>query len=147
MKECIKVKRLLSSYLDKETNITDTTIARLHLESCSFCKEELLRFSQVKDSILKKKRRALPEDYMLCRLQVELINEQLREKKISWLANMGNLSRRLIPVPVTVIVLSLIFLILSSMQQTSRYPLEEHILSGTQTTTETALGVILGAQN
>jgi len=148
MNECGKVKRLLSRYLDKETGDTDNTLIKAHLESCSFCKKELLGFVQVKEFILGKEHKVLPQDYLVCRLREVIAGEQcLVKQRLSWLSGIGSFSRRLIPVPVTVIVLSLAFLILNSRQQVSKYSLEEHILSGTRTTAETALGLILGVQN
>ncbi len=145
MKECRKVKRLLSRYLDKETGNADSALIRAHLDNCSFCRKELLGLSRVKELISGKERKVLPQDYLVYRLREEIAGQQHAEEKLSWIAGMGNFSRRLIPVPVAVIVLSIVFLISISKQQVSEYSLEEHILSGTQTTTETALGLILGS--
>ncbi len=148
MKECAKVKRLLSRYLDKETSNTDTALVEAHLDICPFCKKEFSALARAKKFILEKERKTLPQDYLVYRLREKIASEQRVTKQgLSWLADMGNFSRKLIPVPVTAIVLSLAFLILSSGQQTSKYSLEEHMLSGTQTTTATALELILGAQN
>jgi len=147
MKNCRKIKRLLSRYLDKETDNAETALVDAHLDKCSFCKKELLELSRVKQLILGKERKVLPQDFLVYRLREEIASRQYAEERPSWVSGMGNLSRRLIPVPATVIVLSLMFLILSSRQELSGYSLEEHILSGTQTTTETAAGLILGAQD
>lgn len=145
MKECRKIKRLLSCYLDKETGNADNNLIKAHLDSCLLCKKELLELARVKEFILGKKRKTLPQDYLVYRLREEIAGLQQVKERFSWITGVSNLSRRLIPVPL--IVLSIAFLILSYRQQVNKYPLEEHILSGTQTTTETALGLILGVQN
>ena len=148
MKECIKVKRLLSQYLDKETSSIDTTLIEAHLDNCSFCKKELLEISRLKELILGKERKTLPQDYLVYRLRGKIASEQcVARQGFSWLAGMGNLSRRFIPIPVTAIVLSLVFLIFSPREQTIKYSLEDHILNGGQTTTENALGLIMGVQD
>ena len=148
MKECAKVKKTLSRYLDKEISAADTALVETHLDSCYFCKKELSGLTRVKKLILEKERKTLPQDYLICRLREKIASEQrITRQGFSWLAGMGNLSRRLIPVPVTAILLLLVFLILTSRQQTSYSSLEGYILSGNQTTTETALGLILGMQN
>jgi len=147
MKECVRVKRLLSRYLDKEARVDDVILVEAHLDSCPICKKELSESLRVKEFISKRQRKALPRDYLVCRLREEIAGEYNAQKRFSWLAGIGGLSRKLIPIPVTVIVLSIALLILSSRQQVNEYLLEEHILSGAQTTAETAAVLILGAQN
>lgn len=146
MRECKKAKKLLSRYLDKETGEVDAAFVKKHLDICHICNKEYLELFKVKELMLEKERKSLPLDYLVCRLKEEIASQQYAEERPSWIAGLGNLSRRLIPVPAAVIVLALVFLILSSRQQLSEYSLEEHILSGTQTTTETAVKLILGAQ-
>lgn len=146
MKECREAKKLLSRYLDKEANDREAAFVKEHLNSCHLCNKEYLGLVQVKQLLLEKERRSLPLDYLVCRLREEIADRRYAEERFS-LAGIGSLSRRLIPVPVTVIVLSLVFMIFSLKQQVSEYSLEEHILSGAQMTTEIAARVILGAQN
>lgn len=147
MKECIKVKRLLSRYLDKETGEAETTLVATHLNSCPLCKKELLELSRVKELVSGKERMTLPESYLVCRLREEIAREQRTRKRL-FLGNIGNLSRRLIPIPVATIVLSIVFLFLiSTGQKVSESSLEDNLLSGTPVTTEAALGVILGVQD
>lgn len=148
MKECVKIKRLLSRYLDKETGSVDTALIEAHLDSCSLCKQELSGFARVKGIILERQRKALPQDFLVCRLRGKIVSERLASGEgFSWLEAMGNLSRRLMPVPVSAIALLIALLILTSGQQVSSYSLEERILEKTSVTTETALGLILGAYN
>jgi predicted anti-sigma-YlaC factor YlaD len=147
MKECAKVQRLLSRYLDKETGNTDTALVKAHLDTCSLCNKELLELSRLKKLISEKERKILPQDYLVCRLREEIAGEQHAEKRLSWLVDMGSLSRRLIPIPIAAIVLSIMLMIICPKQSVSKYSLEDNILSGTQTTTETAVRVILGTQN
>src|SRR3989339_575991 len=142
MNKCKTIKRLLSSYLDKETNSEKTALVEIHVDSCLLCKEELLALQKIKYLVLSKEQRTLPQDYLVNRLREEILNQQYCETRPPWIVIMGNLSRMLIPLPGAVIVLSIIFLISISNQQVDKYSLEEHILSGTQTTTEIALGLI-----
>jgi len=147
MRECAKVGRLLSRYLDKELdNIRDFRVKR-HLDSCPACRKELLELSRVKELVLKQERKALPQDYLISRLWKRIADEQHDRKRLSWLASVGGLSRRLIPVPVAAVVLSIAFLVICFRRPASEYSLEEYILSGTQATTTTALELILGAKN
>ncbi len=147
MKECLKVKRLLSRYLDKETGETETNLVETHLNSCSLCKKELLELSRVKELVSGKERLILPENYLVSRLREEITRQERRRKRLS-LIDLGNLSRRLIPIPVATIVLSLLFLFLiSAGPKVSEFSLADNLLSGTPVTTEAALGLILGGQD
>lgn len=147
MKECERVKKLLSRYLDKEISGIDAAFVKKHLDICQICNKDYWGLFKVKQLMLEKERKSLPEDHLVSRLKEKILNQQHAEESMSWLTGLGNLSRRLIPVPVAAIVLSIIFLIATSNQQIATYSLDEHILSGSQTTTETALGLILGTQN
>jgi len=146
MKECAKINKILSRYIDGEANNSDAALVRAHLDNCFSCRRELSGLSRVKETLLNKERKSLPVDYLMYFLRQKIANEQrLKEQRLSSWAVMGNLSRRFIPVPVTVIVLSLAFLFLTSKHQAVRYSLEDHLLSGAQTTTVMALGLMLGA--
>lgn len=147
MNACGKIKRLLSRYIDKETTDAENVLIKAHLDNCSSCSRELSGLSAVKELVLAKGRKSLAQDYLVYRLREELAGRQSAENRFPWLSAMGNLSRRLIPIPAAVIVLSLVFLLLSSRQQLTGYSLEEDMLNGTQATTETAIRLILGAQN
>jgi predicted anti-sigma-YlaC factor YlaD len=147
MKECIRVRKLLSRYIDKEVGRSDIVLIEEHLDICSFCKKELWEFSRVKELILEKERKVLPQDYLVYRLRQEIAGERRMMKQESWLTGLEDFSRKVIPIPVTLIVLSTVFLMLSSRRQLSEYSLEEHLLSGVQTTTETALGLMLAARD
>jgi predicted anti-sigma-YlaC factor YlaD len=146
MKDCIKVQRLLSGYLDNETNSEDTSLVAGHLVICAQCQKELAELSRVKADILELIRKPLPQDYLVSRLRDDLADERRMKERFS-LAGLGNLSRRLIPVPVTVIALSIALLILSPGQYSNKSSLDEHILSGNSATQETVLGLMLGMVN
>ncbi len=147
MKECIRVRKLLSRYIDKEAGRSDIALIEEHLDICSFCKKELRELSWVKELVLEKERKVLPQDYLVCRLRQEIAGERRMMKQGSWLTGLEYFSRKVIPIPVTLIVLSTVFLMLSSRRQLSESSLEEHLLSGAQTTTETALGLMLAARD
>jgi predicted anti-sigma-YlaC factor YlaD len=146
MKECIKVKGLLSRYLDKETSSADTALVKEHLDICPLCKKELLELSRVKEIILGKEKKALPRDYLVCRLREEIAEKQGSESRPK-LADIGTLSRRFIPVPAATLVLSAALLFTTSTgQKVSEASLEDNMLKGVPVTTEVALGLILGVE-
>ena len=147
MKDCVRVRRLLSRYLDRETNDPDTVLVKGHLYNCPLCKAELSGLSAAKNLIRAKERKTLPQDYLVRRLREEISLERMGAERFSWLADMGNFSRRLIPVPVSMIVLSAAFLILSPGQKADKHSLEDTLLSRTAVTTDVALGLILGSQD
>ncbi len=148
MNKCAKVKRLFSRYLDKEASSADTALVEAHLDSCCLCKQELSGLARVKVIILERQRKILPQDFLICRLREKIASERVvSDKGLSWQEAMGNLSRRLIPVPVCAIALLFAFLILTSGKQVNSYSLEERILEKTSITSEIALGLILGTQN
>ena len=145
MKECSKVKRLLSRYLDKEIGGVDTALVEAHMESCFLCRQELSELSRVKGIILGKERKALPQDYLVCRLRREIAG-QCSCQESSLVSGMAGLCRRLIPIPAVAIVFSIVFLVLCSRPQKTEYSLEDTILSGTPMTTQAALALLLGVQ-
>lgn len=145
MNKCARVRRLLSGYLDKETNERDAILVRTHLATCPSCQDELAALTQVKELVSCKERKTLPQDYLVNCLREEIARQQAPGTDVPWIVAVANLSRRLMPLPLTVIVVSVIFLLLISPQQKETYSLEEHMLNGSQITTEVALGMILGA--
>lgn len=147
MRECRKAKKLLSRYIDKETNSMDAVFVKEHLETCQICNKEYAELCKVKQLMLDKVRKSLPADYLVCRLQEQIARQSCAEERFSWIAGMGDLSRRLIPIPTAIIVLSLLFLIFSSGQPENGDSLTEQLLTGEQATTETAVRLILGTQN
>jgi hypothetical protein len=147
MKECARVRRSLSRYLDKETGDPETVMVRTHLDKCSSCEGELSRLARIKELIQSKERKTLPQDYLVSRLREEIALERSAGEKLSWLADMGDFSRRLIPVPVSLIVLSMALFILIPGQKINKSSLEDMLLSKTAVTTDTALGLILGSQD
>ena len=146
MKECVRVKKILSRYIDKETNYADSALVEMHVYHCPLCKKELSELMRVKELVLKKERKTLSQNYLILRLRRKIAGEQRVTRRFS-LAGIGNFSRRLIPVPVAAIALLAAFLLLSSRQQVSKYSLEDNMLSGTPATSEAALRLVLGAQS
>lgn len=146
MRECAKVKRILSRYIDNEATDADTALVRSHLERCLPCRQEFSALAGAKGLISGMERKVLPQDYLILRLREKIADERRLRERPS-LAGMGILARKLIPVPVAAIIASLIFLFLTSAQPAAEYSLEEHIFSANPATTETALELILGSQN
>jgi anti-sigma factor RsiW len=146
MKECARVKKILSRYADGETSDTDSSLVKAHLDICALCHKEFAGLSQIKKLLTGRERKSLPPDYLVSRLRDRIAGERVWAER-SILAGMGSLSRRLIPVPVAVIALSALFLMSSLRSDSAAYSLEDHILSGKAATMDTALGLVLGEQN
>jgi predicted anti-sigma-YlaC factor YlaD len=147
MSECAKIKRLLSRYLDAQASSLESTLIKQHLEKCSFCKQELIGLAQIKEGLISKARKTLPPDYLVCRLREKISRQEYAPGGLSLLAGMGNLSRRLIPLPVTAVFLSLVLLVVSFQPQSGSYSLEERLLDGKATTLGTVVGLILGEES
>ncbi|MDD3905825.1 MAG: zf-HC2 domain-containing protein [Candidatus Omnitrophica bacterium] len=146
MRECAKVKKLLSRYIDKEANFAEDSLVRTHIANCAFCEKELSELAGVKALVSGNKRVSLPQDYMVSRLRTEIGRIRQVGDRLSWAA-MGNFARRLIPIPAVALVASIVFLVIISGQPVTGDSLEEHIFSGNAATMDTALKVVLGARN
>ena len=146
MKNCLKVKRILSRYLDKETGGTDTALVEAHVKSCVLCRQELSELSRLKGIILGKERKTLPQDYLVSRLRQEIAGESCSQEG-SQVFDLARLCRKLIPIPVAAMVFSIVFLVLCSRPQQTEYSLEDTILNGTPVTTQNALALLLGVQH
>ncbi|MFA5144322.1 MAG: zf-HC2 domain-containing protein [Candidatus Omnitrophota bacterium] len=146
MKECAKVKRMLSRYLDKELKDSESAMIDAHLTGCSVCKKELSELSLVKKLVSGIERKTLPQDYLVSRLREQIADEKKHAKGFP-LVGIGSLARRLIPVPAFAIIAVTLFLVINSMRGVSENSLEDNMLNGNTVTAEMALGVILGAQN
>jgi predicted anti-sigma-YlaC factor YlaD len=144
MNKCIKVKRLLSRYLDKEASVEDAKFVENHLDECFLCKNSLLELSSVKSLLRGKEKKSLPENYLVCRLREVLADKEYLSGRSTWLGAIGNFSFRLIPVPVAVIALAFTFLMFTPSRYESEVSLEEHMLSSNSITTQTALELVFG---
>jgi anti-sigma factor RsiW len=138
---------MLSRYLDKEIRAADAALVEVHLDNCPGCKKELSGLLHVKRLMLEKAQKTLPEGFLIRRLREKIVSETYVKQEPLWLADMGALARRFIQVPAPVIILLLVFLMFNSRQQVNGYSLEDYLLSGTKTTTTTALELILEAKN
>jgi len=146
MKECAKIKRMLSRYIDKEASNSDIKRIEAHLGLCASCKNELSSLARVKGLIAGVERKVLPQNYLAARVREKALDMRYTQRKLS-LAGMGSFARRLIPVPIAVIVASIAFIIVVSAQTANKYSFEDHVFSGNPATAETALKLILGTQN
>jgi hypothetical protein len=144
MSNCIKIKRLLSRFLDKETSPAEAKQVEEHLAVCPACQQEFLELSGIKRLVGSRAIRVLPQDYLILRLRQELAQEQGAEAGFSF-DLIGNLCRRFIPVPVCAVVLSILLLIVSAGRQ-STLSLGDQILNGNTVTTEMALNLMIGAK-
>jgi predicted anti-sigma-YlaC factor YlaD len=144
MNKCARIKKLLSRYLDKETSGIDNKFIETHLNDCFLCKNDFLELSKIKSTIGEKERKILPQDYLIFRLREKIEKERKEKERFLWLVDISNFSRKLMPVPVTVIVAMIVFLIFTPNYYIGKSSLEEHMLSGNNITTQTALELILG---
>ncbi len=143
MKDCANVKRMLSRFLDGETGESEKKFLEAHLSAYPGCAAELAGLSRVKKTVVSRQRKSLPEDYLVDRLRSRLAEESSEREHFS-LSMLGNLSRRLIPVPVAAIAFSIALLVLTSGGSQS---LEDNILEGGRVSSDTAVALILGQTN
>ena len=156
MKECARVRGSLSKFVDAELGDRDSAAVKAHLEACLGCKEEFAKLSALKNIITGKERKALPEDYLIHQLRQRIYAQNEPSPKLQWLVDMGNLSRKLIPVPVAVLILSAVFLTATLKEyekinyidcylfQDSLTNEEANVLNQSQITLEGAAKVVLG---
>lgn len=104
--ECVKI--LLSKYVDNEADAMESNIVDEHVRECSWCSkdmEELVRFKKI---LAGKQRKSLPSEYLVCRLR-ERIGEGVAAGLS--LTGLGDLSRKLMPVPAIMIAVAVIALV------------------------------------
>jgi len=148
MKECPKIKRLLSRYIDKEISKGDNLFVETHLGKCFFCKKELEELNRVRSTISIRKRKELDLDRFITGLLWEIDEEEsINAQPLSRLAGMGELSRKFIPVPTILIILLFTLLILNSRDRMNMSSLEDNMLKGAPMTKEAALELVLGEQD
>jgi hypothetical protein len=147
MNKCCKVKKLLSRYIDKEADMADTDFVKSHLENCLSCRNVFVEMAKVKNLIVDMPRRVLPQEYLVERINSKIFNDKFAQDSISWLERIGDLAKKLIPVPVSVMLLALFFLILNPVEQLIKVNVEDNIISGSQVTTDTVLSLILEGQS
>lgn len=122
---CLKVRRLLNRYVDKE--LDDKKVIALiegHLNLCAHCQAQLDSLVSVKGLIGQKEQLTAPEDF-LARVKGKL-EPEAQIIRIRWLPEAGELARRLIPAPVVImlLMLSLIFARLNGAN-----PIDEYIFA------------------
>jgi hypothetical protein len=129
MNRCAQIKKWLSSYIDKELSNDKSNLVEEHARNCPSCQQELNKLGIVKQMLAGRKRKSLPPDYLLVRLR-EKISSAEHTENIQWVADAGNFSRRLIPVPLIITVVSVIFLLVSLRGYEKSNYLEEYIMQG-----------------
>ena len=106
---CSKVRRLLSKYIDKEIKDQPTIdLIDAHLSQCPGCQQELDSLAAIKGLLWQKEHSPARPDF-LRRLRQRL-EPKAPAAGIDWLAQFGELARRLIPVPAVVAALVIIML-------------------------------------
>ncbi|MDD5504640.1 MAG: zf-HC2 domain-containing protein [Candidatus Omnitrophica bacterium] len=145
MKDCARVKRLLSRFIDEEADSSDVAFVNSHIETCLDCRHELKRLLSAKDFISKAQKKSLPPGYIF-----ELLRDKLRDRQSAGagfsISNIGYIARRLMPVPAAAFLFSAVLLLLSSFYfRSDDYLLYENILKGVPATTESVLELILDA--
>ncbi|MFA4988353.1 MAG: anti-sigma factor [Candidatus Omnitrophota bacterium] len=145
MKECSRVKRLLSRYADGESGDAEAFRLRRHLDICPSCREELAGLVKIKETISCGEKKTLPADYLLCRLRDRIARTGGRKREWCW-SGAGDFSLRFIPVPVTAIALSFLLLVASFGRSPDTYSLEDYVLSGSRTNTAAVLVLMLGQE-
>ncbi len=137
---CAKAQRNLGRYLDKELiNKKTLTLIENHLQSCSHCKAELNSLIFIKDLISQKEKLTAGDDFLL-RLQSKLKPETLTTR-IRRVVETGTLARRLIPVPVAIMILVTALML---GRQNSINPLDDYMFGDLS---NTELGILNGEQD
>jgi len=144
MKGCKEIRKILNRYLDKETKEEENIFIQKHLNQCLQCKKEYQEIFAIKKMLQEKERLSLPLDYLVFRLRDKLKEEVKTKERLAWFLEMGNFSRRLIPVPLTAIVFLLLFMIFNLRQLPANYSVEDYLLNGYQITSENLIELILG---
>lgn len=134
---CDRVKRNLGRYIDKElVNKKAVALIEEHLHRCPRCRSELNSLISMKD-LISQKERVTTEDDFLIRLKNKL-KPEAQITRLRWVAETGNLARRLIPVPVAAMML-MFALIFSRVDGLN--PVDEYIFADL---TNKEIGIISG---
>jgi len=106
---CFRIKKLLNRLVDKELpNERSLKLLRGHLKQCPHCNKELDYLYKVKGVIAEKEKVAAPEDFLI-KLR-ERLEPEPQIIRLRWVVDMGALSKKLIPVPVAIMVLVMVLL-------------------------------------
>jgi predicted anti-sigma-YlaC factor YlaD len=109
--------------MDKELiNKEAVTLIEEHLQRCSHCRSELNSLISIKD-LISQKERITPKDDFLIRLKSRLRLEG-QIIRIRWIVEIGNLARRLIFVPATIMIL---IVVLVFGRQNGISPVDDYI--------------------
>ncbi len=136
MRECAKIKRLLNKYIDKELDKQGLDRIQGHVKECVFCKEELDKLYLVKGLIENRERKSLPEDYLVCRIKDRIRASLQQQPNLQWLIELGNLSKRLIPVPVVATAVLILTLFLTSNNSQTGNLLDNYLFQNNLTQRE-----------
>ncbi len=108
--KCYKIKRLLNMFVDNE--LFDERVLNTlekHLHDCSSCKEALDSLRMLKGLVSEKEKIVAGEEFL--RKLRERLKPESQIVRLKWVTDMGVLSKRLISVPIVVMILmvSLLF--------------------------------------
>ena len=76
MRECARIKRMLSRYLDEETNGADKAAIEKHLAGCLSCREELSGLVDIKGLVSGMERKILPQNYLVSRVYEKITDKR-----------------------------------------------------------------------
>ena len=136
--KCSKVRRFLNPYIDKELdNKKVIALIEEHLNICPYCKAELNSLNLMKGLIAQKEKVTVEESFLV-RLKNKLRGEP-QIIRLKWLPEAGDLARRLIPVPVAIMIL--IFTLIFAQMNMTFSPVDEYIF---EDLTNEEMGILSG---
>ena len=138
--KCLLERKLLNRYADGEISEKKLSCLKLHLEECAYCKAQLDDLLQAKKIILEKEKVQASSDF-LTRLK-ERLRPEPQIVRLRWVQDMGNWSRRLIPVPIALglIVFGLLFSEIENTKADSG-DLLEGLTNGSEASLDSSLSV------
>ena len=107
---------LLNSYVDNELSLDKRNLIEMHIKSCAVCTEEIKYIQLLKQQIGQNKIEANPEVFWQ-NLKNRLQDEITQGEQETLVIDLGTWARRLVPVPVVIAVVAVIFFYLMPAKQ------------------------------
>jgi anti-sigma factor RsiW len=105
---CKKISNLFNKYIDQELDEKNAQVVKKHISDCSSCRNELALLVSLKKIVSSKEQISVSSDFLLN------LREKLKPEpeiiKIRWVLSMGDLAKRLIPIPVAAMLLLVVFI-------------------------------------
>jgi len=107
---------LLNRYVDNELSGDERNLIETHIKTCPVCAQEIKYIQLMKQRLGQNKIEANPE-FFWQNLKNRLQDEVVRDEQAMLAIDLGTWARRLIPIPVAIAVVAVIFLYLMPVKQ------------------------------